>query len=1158
MKPNNPTEPASASLRPFSRYRSRGFALLISLALMVLLMVLAIGLLGLSTLSLRTSGRESDMMTARANARLALMLAIGDLQKELGPDQRISAPSGILAAEGEDAPRLAHGRLTGVWNSRDDRLGRSTPDYDREKSFRRWLVSSAEPEALEETGFASNGTLKDQVRLAPGAPEAPAQAGRIAVDDSSKTAKGRLAWWVSDENCKGFLNPSSKAAEATAPAVADVLASTCTPGAYGMEAVAKGFPANTADAAKIVTHGESPLAMPEGEKLPEGYFHDLSPYSRSVLTNVVKGSLREDLSLFLEQRTFDNPPAWPSPSLNGPLGPNGKIALSDVDEYDVLSWKSLSYWARLRNKVTLEGGRPTLKSFTGSSSQAPDDLINQRWNTGTLRPSPVLVRCLLFISYGTKPDPADASKLVVRFYAYPVMTLWNPYNVDLVVPEYSMLWTGMPMEHELLVNGQSKGTFDWRLRTGANNLIRGNAVRPIVDKPLRLRAGEAKMLSPIRWEWYPPIIIHHAHYMDAVPFRFSQSFAGGEWGNGGNEPLITANGAPGDRLEIRTKVKLFENGGSAYELQGKDTYQATFDIRGDHSRNGDGAWSTYLWSSKLAWRYQSDSPSPNKLSNNNSRPTLGELRNAPRPFMVMDAQLKALDEDDLPNKTWSQCIPGHCFQASTNATGRTPFLASGYKLSFESINSYQEASSYLQVAPDDATHTYFGGSYSPQGQSRITDIEIPIAPLTSLAQLQHLTQASIDNLYSSGFLMQNHAIGNSFASPGVASNSIKTPRGFPFWGDMYLNKDGGTLRGQKFPAGTFLERPNIDRSYAANHLLWDDYFFSSMSPKDGVLRTGGKKDLGAVVRGFFENDEALPNERYRRYLSRPAADVTRGLVSSSRPTSTAHKKVAASLLVDGGFNVNSVSVNAWKSLLASGHRKRMAVLDGKAGKPRVEDEGDYVVSRFSLPNGASAEDASGQDEEALRWTGYRELDEEQIDELAQAIVRQVKSRGPFRSLGEFINRRLGPESDERTLRGALQAALDDPEVSINEDYHSSKITAGDLKDATYINRSAALGSRFEGAPACVTQADLLGPIAPVINVRSDTFLVRGYGEATAEDGSVTARAWCEAVVQRVPDYLDAAADTAETVFTALRSQTNRSFGRRFKVTSFRWLAADEV
>jgi hypothetical protein len=224
----------------------------------------------------------------------------------------------------------------------------------------------------------------------------------------------------------------------------------------------------------------------------------------------------------------------------------------------------------------------------------------------------------------------------------------------------------------------------------------------------------------------------------------------------------------------------------------------------------------------------------------------------------------------------------------------------------------------------------------------------------------------------------------------------------------------------------------------------------------------------------------------------------------------------------------------------------------------VESEGDYVVSRFSLPNGASADGDGGQDQEALRWIGYRELNEDQIQELAEAIVRQVKSRGPFRSLGEFINRRLGPENDERTLRGALQAALDDPDVSINEDYQDQRIAAADLTDTAYTNRSAALGSRYEGAPACVTQADLLAPIAPVLNARSDTFLVRGYGEATGAKGEVTARAWCEAVLQRVPDYLDAKGDAADTVVTSLRSPVNISFGRRFKAISFRWLPAEEI
>ncbi|MCW1923853.1 hypothetical protein OKA05_14895 [Luteolibacter arcticus] len=1139
--------------RKLTSGKPRGFALVVSLSLMALLLVLTVGLLSLSTLSLRTSGRESDARTARANARLALMLAIGDLQKELGPDRRITAPSGILSSGDDDAPALAHPQLTGVWDSREEALGKA-PDYDREKPFRRWLVSSDDADPLGRTDFADKGSFKQPVKLVSGhGDREPVHAGGIDVT-AEKGRSGRLAWWVGDENCKGFINPVSEIERKESPPTADVLAAAGTPGAYGVQAVESEFPSNKPEAAKVITSGQGDLAM-ASPNASEKHFHDLSPYPRSVLANVAKGALREDLSLFLEQSSFDRAPAWPSTTLNAPLGPNRKIALSDVNEYDVLSWKSLAHYSRLRNRVTLSNGRPTLTTFNGSSDVQPDEQVNQRWNSGTLRPAPVMVRCLLFISYGTKPDPADAQKLVVRFYAYPVMTLWNPYNVDLLVPEYNMLWTAMPMEHEIVVNGQVRGVFDWR------NGGKGSAVRPILDKPLRLRAGEAKMLTPTRWNWFQAVSMHHAHYMDAVPFRYSPAFAGGEWGNGngagGSDALIQVSGVASDRVEVRTAVKLFENGGTAFAAgQG---YQSTFDIRGNHCLESDGAWPTYLWSSKVAWRYQQGSPSPNKLSNDRAQTTFASLNGAPRPFMVMDAQLKALDEADLPNKTWADCIPGHSFQGATNSKGKTPFSASAYKLSLESINSYQEASSYLQVAPDDATHTYFGGSHFPQGgQSLITDIEIPMVPLTSLAQLQHLPQASIDNLYSSGFFMQNHAIGNSFASPGVPSNAVKSNRGWPFWVDMYMNNSGGTIRGEKFPKEAFLERSNIDRSYAANHLLWDDYFFSSMAPKDGLLRAAGDKaGIEATVREFYEEGKPLPNERYRPYLTRPAESVIAELVARDRPTTNGYKKAASSLMVEGGFNINSVSVAAWKTLLASAHRKRMGIMESMAGKPEVGPAGNFVVSRFSMPNGGSADAASGKAGDDLRWTGYRELKEEQIDALAQAIVRQVKARGPFRSLGEFINRRLGPESDERTLYGALQGALEDPAVNINEDFRSARITAADLADTDYANRSAAMGSRYQGAPAYVCQADLLGPIAPVLNARSDTFLVRGYGEATAGDGTVTARAWCEAVVQRVPDYLDAT-DLPEVAAASLRSEVNRSFGRRFNITSFRWLPAEEL
>ena len=76
---------------PRSRH-SHGFALVATVSMMVLLTLVAIAMLSLSTIEQRSSGggaNEADRM-ARANARMALMMALGELQKAAGPDQRVS------------------------------------------------------------------------------------------------------------------------------------------------------------------------------------------------------------------------------------------------------------------------------------------------------------------------------------------------------------------------------------------------------------------------------------------------------------------------------------------------------------------------------------------------------------------------------------------------------------------------------------------------------------------------------------------------------------------------------------------------------------------------------------------------------------------------------------------------------------------------------------------------------------------------------------------------------------------------------------------------------------------------------------------------------------------------------------------------------------
>lgn len=111
---------------------------------MILLTVIAVGLLTLSSISLRSSGQSSAMSVVRANARMALLLAIGELQKTTGPDKAITAPSEIVAVS------PAKPNLTGVWDSWNFDVRSSSLDYVGPKTqassstspgFKRWLVS---------------------------------------------------------------------------------------------------------------------------------------------------------------------------------------------------------------------------------------------------------------------------------------------------------------------------------------------------------------------------------------------------------------------------------------------------------------------------------------------------------------------------------------------------------------------------------------------------------------------------------------------------------------------------------------------------------------------------------------------------------------------------------------------------------------------------------------------------------------------------------------------------------------------------------------------------------------------------------------------------------------------------------------------------------
>ena len=74
----------------------RGFAIVMALSLLSLVFLLVISLVNLVGIDLTLGDARKERVLAQAHARMGMMIAIGELQKHLGPDTRVSATADLL------------------------------------------------------------------------------------------------------------------------------------------------------------------------------------------------------------------------------------------------------------------------------------------------------------------------------------------------------------------------------------------------------------------------------------------------------------------------------------------------------------------------------------------------------------------------------------------------------------------------------------------------------------------------------------------------------------------------------------------------------------------------------------------------------------------------------------------------------------------------------------------------------------------------------------------------------------------------------------------------------------------------------------------------------------------------------------------------------
>lgn len=1249
--------------RPASTH---GFALVIALSLMAFILLLILSITTLVRVETQSANIQLAQLEARMNAQLGAMVALGDLQRYTGPDQRVTARSDILLAPGASGP-AGQQKWTGVWSSKEttndpldavDGLGGRQP---------RWLVSGngSDPNAAPldpnveltvETidlatvgGSVTNQSNQDDTVKAP----------KVEILGKNDVPEGHYAYWVSDEGVKARVNMADPhlvsdpydpnnpdtygAYYRTAMAqVADPTAVSNSAGVQLLTGTSSRWKDETQDPGKIGSLKNIPMFLEDDlggvdlSNVSREFFHDFTVHSSGVLANTKDGGLKRDLSTAL----LSLPSDMQEGGINSPIFPPASQS-SGPGEMDPGGPK----WEQLSDYYKLAYGNSNLPSA------APIDLrMPTNEQVGF---TPVITRSNFFVHGFAERNPAreasgnwcdnsdpgtlpgsdsadwtnsDSDWYRARGYRYslgmfPLVTLWNPYDRDMVLGD-------LGLEFELpkidIVDGPGSTTSvaavgnytsKWNGSSGdvkrftVKFVIQGGSLQDGV-----LKAGEAVNFSPptnatynastptdnvlvarasapfVNGFFTPPVASNSNAVFWENPAQLATNYA--SW----SRSRLSLNFAPtnGNSSLWRQLVMLYSSPDTASSQFIPENRFKTIEI------NATG-------------KFDSGWQQPRVILTNR---VMGNEQTGDYNLHINGGGLLNSNyQDPLGGGAGTSYFSDFVGSAGNSQAGSTDQIV-GNELCGNGLGLYNPwgaigamrfprvpARTWANTGSEAAIHLFLNMN--------------PTAPV--IHKEPNITwdggndRMAESNVYSKGHVKPwVNADETMYYDEHIAAGTYDLQARVGFSNNM---GDGGSERMVLFEVPDNIPL-SIGQLAHANLMNFDVFSAGSTSPAIGncVAGVGGKwnshtlqtyatptyaignsvanpflpldsteewfssvrqpwvKNVPAAHYDYsYKLNDALWDEYFFSGITdpNPTFPLPNSRLSPSNSTSnnpdlTTENRAAANLLLDGAFNINSTSVAAWESVL--GAMRDIETL-GHSLDPTLR----HNFARFNEPMmgmpaaGESVPQLSSKDELVA---GYRNLTDAQIASLASEIVDEIRLRSatpdqngdkyPFLSLSEFINRSPQSNTQDFAKRGALQAAIDKANLNGLEAANTG-LWAESAEYPLYYEAS--------GDTPIIDRPKADG--MPGAFMQSD-LLAKIGAFIQARSDTFTIRSYgssreqfgsedgSRAYYEMVVQRTPAYVDLGNDAYEDAALNVNQEFGRKYEIKSQRWVATDGI